>query len=85
MSIVKKAATIVSAAVATALCVAAPASADPGFDPCRASVPLLCRIFPVMPDLDHDIDLSQDPDAWTSGQGPTNQPGGTQPGADLNG
>jgi hypothetical protein len=95
MYVMKKAAIVLSGVVTTALCLAAPAGADPGFDPCHSSVPLLCRMFPMMPDLDHDIDLSQDPDAWTGGQGPAsqpgvsqpgaNQPGGNQPSADLNG
>lgn len=76
MSIAKRAAIIVSAAVAAGLGLAAPAGADPGFDPCHSSVPFLCRIFPVMPDLDHDIDLSQDPNALTDGQAPAGQPGG---------
>ena len=95
MSFLKRAAIGLLAAVTTGLCLAAPASADPGFDPCHSSVLFVCRMFPVMPDLDHDIDLSQDPDAMTSGQGPANQPGvsqpganqpgASQPGADLNG
>ena len=95
MSALTRAAIIALGAVTTGLCVAAPAGADPGFDPCHSSVPFLCRMFPMMPDLDHDIDLSQDPDAWTSGHGPASQPGigqpgatppgSSQPGADLNG
>jgi hypothetical protein len=85
LSVLKRAAVALSGAVMTGLCLAAPAGADPGFDPCHSSVPFLCRMFPMMPDLDHDIDLSQDPDAWTGGQGPASQPGGNQPGADLNG
>jgi hypothetical protein len=90
MSFLKRAAIVVLGAVTTGLCLAAPAGADPGFDPCRSSVLFVCRMFPVMPDLDHDIDLTQDPDAMTTGQGPANQPGvsqpgANQPGADLNG
>lgn len=85
MSIVKKAAIILSGAVTTGLCLAAPAGADPGFDPCHSSVPFLCRMFPMMPDLDHDIDLTQDPDGLMDGQGPANQPGVGQPGANQPG
>jgi hypothetical protein len=82
MAIVKRAAIIASAAVAAGLGLAAPAGADPGFDPCHSSVLMLCRMLPVMPDLDHDIDLSQDPNALTDGQGAAaDQPGLSQPGA----
>jgi len=80
MSVVKRAAIIVSAAIAAGLGLAAPAGADPGFDPCDSSVLFLCRMFPVMPGLDHDIDLSQDPNALTDGQAPASQPD-----TDLNG
>lgn len=80
MYVVKRAAIALTAAVTTGLCVAPPADADPGFDPCHASVMLLCRFVPMMPDLDHDIDLSQDPDALTDGQVPADKPGVTQPG-----
>ncbi len=80
MSVLKRAAIILLGTVTTGLCLAAPAGADPGFDPCRSSVPFVCRMFPMMPDLDHDVDLTQNPDALTGGQGP-----GNQPGADLGG
>ncbi len=90
MSLLKRAAIVLSGAVTAGLSFAAPAGADPGFDPCHSTVPFLCRMFPMMPDLDHDIDLSQDPGAWTGGQGPANpsganQAGGNQPGADNTG
>jgi hypothetical protein len=80
MPVWKRAATILLGTATTGLWLAAPAGADPGFDPCRSSVPFVCRMFPVMPDLDHDVDLTQDPDALTRGPGP-----GNQPGADLGG
>lgn len=41
-----------------ALGFAAPAGADPD-SPCE--IPLLCRMLPIAPDLDHDVDLTQDP------------------------
>jgi hypothetical protein len=45
----------------TALGVAAPASAEPGDDPCQLAATFLCRFVPMAPDLDHDIDLTQQP------------------------
>ena len=38
---------------------AIPASADPGDNPCGLAINFLCRFVPVAPDLDHDIDLTQ--------------------------
>lgn len=60
MKLVKKAAAAVGAAVAV-FCCAAPASADPGTDPCELAVAFLCPFMPVAPNLDHDIDLTQSP------------------------
>jgi hypothetical protein len=92
MSVVKRVATIFVGTVLTGLYLAVPAGADPGFDPCHSSITFFCRMLPMMPDLDHDVDLTQDPDGLTGGQsfgdqpGPANQPGpGNQPGADLGG
>jgi hypothetical protein len=48
-----------AAALATGVFVAAPASADPGDNPCELAVTFLCKFVPVAPDLDHDIDLTQ--------------------------
>lgn len=43
--------------VAAALLAAAPAQADPD-NPCDLAVNFLCRMVPIAPDLDHDIDLT---------------------------
>jgi hypothetical protein len=90
MSTLKKAAIILLGTPATVLYLAVPAGADPDYDPCRTNVLPICRLVPIMPDLDHDIDLSQ-PDTLTDGQDGQiagNQPGtgsqsgtGNQPGA----
>jgi hypothetical protein len=51
---------IAAAAVLTAgLLLAAPATADPGDNPCELAITFLCRFVPIAPDLDHDIDLTQ--------------------------
>lgn len=52
--------------IGAALGVAAPAGADPADDPCQLAVTFLCRFLPIAPDLDHDVDLSQDPGAFSS-------------------
>jgi len=38
---------------------ATPATADPAEDPCRLAISLLCRMVPIAPELDHDVDLTQ--------------------------
>ena len=51
---------IAAAAVLTAgLHFAAPATADPGDNPCELAVSFLCRFVPIAPELDHDVDLTQ--------------------------
>ncbi|MCV7102847.1 hypothetical protein [Mycobacterium palustre] len=74
MPVIKRAALILLGAMTTGLCLAVPAGADPGFDPCRSSVPFICRMFPMMPDLDHDLDLTQNPETRTAGPGQVDQP-----------
>jgi hypothetical protein len=49
--------------VAGALGLAPTAGADPADDPCQLAVSFLCRFVPMAPDLDHDVDLTQDPGA----------------------
>jgi hypothetical protein len=75
MSAMRKAAIIVVGTVATGLYLAVPAGADPGSDPCGAAAVFVCRLVPSMPDLDHDVDLTQDPGALNDGQSPGDQPG----------
>lgn len=58
MGTIKKAIVLAAAASAVTLGVAAPASANPG-DPCPLAVSFLCNFVPIAPDLDHNIDLTQ--------------------------
>jgi hypothetical protein len=83
MSVLKKSAVMVFGIVTTGLSLAVPAGADPGFDPCRSIVIPVCRMVLLMPDLDHDVDLTQDPDALNDLQGP--QSAGSQPGSSQSG
>jgi hypothetical protein len=73
MSVWKKAAIVALGAVTTGLLLAGPAGADP--DPCRGVAFVICRMVPVMPDLDHDVDLTQDPNGLSGGQSAVDQPG----------
>jgi hypothetical protein len=38
---------------------AAPAMADPATDPCGLAVTFICRLIPMAPELDGDVDLTQ--------------------------
>jgi hypothetical protein len=38
---------------------ATPADADPGGDPCRFGISLVCAFLPIAPDLDGDVDLTK--------------------------
>jgi len=61
MKIVKKAVVAAVGAGVAAVCCACPASADPGTDPCELPETFLCKFVPTLPNLDHDIDLTQGP------------------------
>jgi hypothetical protein len=56
-------AVIIALGVVAALGLAPTAGADPSDDPCQLAVSFLCRFVPMAPDLDHDVDLTQDPGA----------------------
>lgn len=38
---------------------AAPAAADPVTDPCQLAFSLFCRFVPMLPELEHSVDLTQ--------------------------
>ena len=46
-------------AVAAAVFVAAPARADPTDNPCELAVTFLCQFVPIAPNLEGDVDLTQ--------------------------
>ncbi|MDT5052096.1 fibronectin-binding protein [Mycobacterium sp.] len=53
--------TVIGAAVALAagVLMAAPAAAEPGNNPCEFAVSYICRFVPIAPDLEGDVDLTQ--------------------------
>jgi hypothetical protein len=57
--VLKRAVTITTASLAAATLFAVPASADPGDNPCELAINFLCRMVPIAPDLDHDLDLTK--------------------------
>jgi hypothetical protein len=63
-----------AAALAAATFLAVPASADPGGSPCELAINFLCRFIPVAPDLDHDIDLTQQQPVDPNGPPPDSVP-----------
>lgn len=77
MSVLKKAAIVALGTVTTGLYLAIPAGADP--DPCGTLPIFICRMVPMAPDLDHDVDLTQDPNGLSDGQ--DGQSAVDQPGA----
>jgi len=56
--VLKRAVVAAATALAAATLFAIPASADPGDNPCELAINFLCRIVPIAPDLDHDLDLT---------------------------
>jgi hypothetical protein len=59
MSVLKKATVAGLSALATAVFLAVPASAQPGDNPCDLAINFFCRFVPIAPDLEDDIDLTQ--------------------------
>jgi hypothetical protein len=55
----KKAMLIATSATAAAVFFAVPASAEPGGNPCELAITFLCKFVPIAPELDHDVDLTQ--------------------------
>jgi hypothetical protein len=57
--VLKKALIIATSAMAAAAFFAGPASADPGDNPCEFAINYFCRFIPIAPDLEGDVDLTQ--------------------------
>jgi hypothetical protein len=55
----KKAMITAVSALAAAMLFAVPAAADPGDNPCQLAVTFLCKFVPIAPDLEGDVDLTQ--------------------------
>lgn len=55
------AAIVIVGTAATAISISAPAQAGPNVGPCGSTIIPICSIIPVMPELDDDLDLTQDP------------------------
>lgn len=61
-------------ALAAALFLAVPAGAEPGDNPCELAINFLCRFVPVAPDLDRDVDLTQQQPAADPNAAPESLP-----------
>lgn len=68
MSVMKWLGAAVAGAAIAAAMTAAPAAADPVENPCAMTANFFCQFVPIAPELDHNVDLTQqlppvDPDA----------------------
>jgi hypothetical protein len=57
--VLKRTVIATAAALAAGLVLSAPATAEPGDNPCELAINFLCRFVPIAPELDHDVDLTQ--------------------------
>jgi hypothetical protein len=48
-----------AAALTAGLVLATPASAEPGDNPCEFAINYFCKFLPMAPDLEGDVDLTQ--------------------------
>ena len=48
-----------AAALAAGILRATPANAEPGDNPCEFAINYFCRFIPIAPDLEGDVDLTQ--------------------------
>jgi Spy/CpxP family protein refolding chaperone len=57
--VLKRTVIAAAAALAAATFVATPASADPGDNPCEFAINYFCKFIPMAPELEGDLDLTQ--------------------------
>jgi hypothetical protein len=57
--VLKRTVIAAAAALTAGILFAAPATAEPGDNPCELAINFLCRFVPIAPELDHDVDLTQ--------------------------
>jgi hypothetical protein len=57
--VLKKAVISAATAMTAGLILAAPAAAEPGDNPCELAVTFLCKFIPIAPDLEGNLDLTQ--------------------------
>ena len=78
MRVTKKTAVAALGGLAAAIYLAVPASAAPD-NPCGQAFIPVCSFIPLLPNLDHDVDLTTDPGALNGDAGSALHPG---PGGD---
>jgi hypothetical protein len=57
--VLKRTVIAAAGALTAGLLLAAPATGEPGDNPCELAVNFLCRFVPIAPDLEGDVDLTQ--------------------------
>jgi len=70
----KKAMLTAVCALTAAMLFAVPASAEPGDNPCQLAVTFLCKFVPIAPDLEGDVDLTQQQPVDPNAPPPESQP-----------
>jgi hypothetical protein len=59
MSVITKMTVAAVSALGAAVFLAVPATAEPGDNPCEFAINYFCKFMPIAPDLEGDIDLTQ--------------------------
>jgi hypothetical protein len=57
--VVKRTVIAAAAALTAALFLATPAAAEPGDNPCEFAINYFCKFLPIAPNLEGDVDLTQ--------------------------
>jgi hypothetical protein len=57
--VLKRTVIAAAAALTAGLVLATPASAEPGDNPCEFAINYFCKFLPMAPDLEGDVDLTQ--------------------------
>jgi hypothetical protein len=57
--VLKRTLIVAGATLAAGIFFAIPASADPGDNPCEFAINYFCKFIPIAPDLEGDVDLTQ--------------------------
>jgi hypothetical protein len=59
MSVITKMTVAAVSALGSAVFLAVPATAEPGNNPCEFAINYYCKFIPIAPDLEGDVDLTQ--------------------------
>jgi len=72
--VVKRTLIAAAAALTAGIFLAAPADAQPGDNPCEFAINYFCKFMPIAPDLEGDVDLTQQQPVDTNAPPPASLP-----------